>query len=194
MTVDDRYDWDEALFQLMYEGWAASLAELLKTERPIPPSIRHYLAALLEGKTKLPDQRGKKNTSLSPSEKEEIRMALFKLYSRTETVLIFADELADERGEEVIDLRRKMEKVRRDGLKKIAQKYFITENTVRQYHDARDTINWAWCHAGRNTIQTADGTILHDFLGKSEDLQQWALNAAREYLKSPELLFDPLTE
>lgn len=188
------YDWDHALTNLMLEGWTPDLVALLNSDRPVPPQVRRYLAALLDGKVKLPDRRGKKNSTLSPSDKDAIKTAFWKLYSHTETVLIFADQLADERGIEVIDLRRQMEKVRRDGLKKIAEKFAISENTARQYHDARDTINWTWCRAGRNEIQTADGTILHGFLGKSDDLQQGALSEARDYLQHPDLFFNPLTE
>lgn len=45
--------------------------------------------------------------------------------------------IADERGEEVIDIRHRMEKARRDGIKEIADKYGISENTVRTYHEAK---------------------------------------------------------
>lgn len=189
MTVDDRFDWDEALFELMYEGWTKNLSDLLKTDRPIPPGVRHYLAGLLEGEAKLPDGRGKKNTALSPADREAIRAALFELYWRTETVLVFADELADERGEEVIDLRRYIEGARREGLKKIGEKFGISANTVRQYHDAKDTAAFVQCHVGVRDMQNSEGKIIKGLFGNPDVLKAAALSRARDYLLNPELFF-----
>ncbi|MGB7194884.1 MAG: hypothetical protein WBD81_15635 [Collimonas pratensis] len=191
---DSTDDWNKALCSLLTEGWTADLVQLLKTDKPIPPTVRNYLANILDGATKLPDRRGKSNSSLSPDDKEVIRLALYTLYHNTETVLIFADQLADERGEEVIDLRQSMEKARRDGVKKLAEKYGLSENTVRTYHEAKHTINWAWCWAGKNDLQASDGTVLPGFLDAPETLQRAALYKARTYLKYPEKYFDPLME
>lgn len=182
---DSADDWTKALASLMLEGWTADLIQLLKTDKPIPPIVRNYLANILDGATKLPDRRGKGNSELSPDDKEAIRLALSELYLNTETVLIFADQIADERGEEVIDLRRNMEKLRRDGVKKLAEKFGLSENTVRTYHEAKRTISWAWCWAGKNDLQTSDGTVHPGFLDDPETLQRAGLDRARAYLNDP---------
>ncbi|MEM4987489.1 hypothetical protein V8G57_08840 [Collimonas sp. H4R21] len=181
-------EWMSALVELQLAGWATDLAALLRTDQPIPPIVRSYLAALIEGKVQPPDLRGKKNNVLSPTEKEDISTALFGLYLQTEEVLIFAEELADERGEEVIDIRHRMEKARRDGIKKIAEKYDISENTVRTYHEAKNTINWAHCFAGKNSIRASNGMITSELLGDLSELQRSALVRARGVLQYPELL------
>jgi hypothetical protein len=184
----EEHQWTSALIELQLAGWATELATLLRTDQPIPPIVRSYLAALIEGKVKPPDLRGKKNNVLSPTEKEEISTALFSLYLQTEEVLIFVEELADERGEEVINIRHRMEKARRNGIKEIAEKYGISENTVRTYHEAKKTIDWVWCVAGKNSMRTSDGTIIPELLGDPHELQRSALVRARGVLQYPELL------
>ena len=184
----EHVEWIRALSDALLDGYTSSLAEMLRKDTPVPATVRQYLAALIEGKAKLPDARGKKNTSLTPRDRESIEAGLFRLYWHTETVLVFVHELADEQGEEVIELQRRMESLRRQGVEQIASKFEISAHTVKKYHDAGETIAHARWTAGDDSPAFFESPIP---AGVRRDQ---ALDAARAYLQYPHLFLTPFIE
>ncbi|WP_050464401.1 hypothetical protein [Herbaspirillum autotrophicum] len=195
-TYEDRkseIEWMGAALHYQEGGDPDELAGLLRSDKPIPPIARAFLARIVLGDVKLSDRRGKSNSKVTRKDREQIRAGLENVYVETQTVLIFANELADEIGVEVIDIRQKMEKFRRNAVKQLADHFSISENTIRQYHDANRSINLAWCLAGKNDFEF-DGKVIPGLFGEPKQLAESALKTARGYLEHPELFFNPLTE
>ena len=194
-AMKNRADWSTANMDFIINGHAEPLAKLLETGREITPETRYILASLLRGEVKLPDMRGKKNTSLTPADKRWIEETITSLWHRTETVLMHLPTIADDQRKEPIDIRRYIESVRKDAIDKIAKKFNIKANTVRQLYKPKDLSEWGQVFAGERDLQTPNGVKI-DFgrlFGKSkESLRASALKEAREYMKHPEVFFDPL--
>ena len=193
VATDEDVTWMIAALHLHQEGQPSTLAKLILSGDPVPACVRPFLASVIKGEIKLPDKRGKANAKLPFEDVLTIRNGLFKIYSTTEKILIFADQLADERQEEVIDLRRYIEKVRRDTVKKLSERFNVPESTIRQYHEAKKTKDLTWCIAGKSDM-TVDGTPLPQFFGSEKKAQWMALESARKALADPESSFDPFTE
>lgn len=189
--------WGQASIDFVLDGHPELLARLLQTNSPIPSEVRHLLASFLRGEVKLPDMRGRKNSTLSPAEKCWIEGAVHWLWSNTEPVLLHAEAIADDQGKEPLEIRKYIQKIRKDGFKKIASKFNISVNTVRQLHKPDELSAWEQVFAGERNLQLPNGQEI-DFLklfGRADSvnsLRNKALSDAREYMKHPALWFDPL--
>jgi len=161
--------WDVAITDYMVEGSTKDLEKLLASRHPIPDRARAFLADVLRGTVRPPDLRGKKNSTLSPAERDAIQAELWSVWSRTICVLAHIDEIADEQGKEVLEIKRYIEGVRREAIERIAARYGITTNTVRQLHDARETTAWIE-HIGVFGVETAKACMRHPelFYGLTE--------------------------
>ena len=188
-------EWSEANMDFIIYGHAESMAKLLESNRPVPPETRHILASYLRGNVQLPDMRGKKNTSLTPADKRWIEGAISSLWHRTETVLMHLPTIADDQGKEPIEIKSYIESVRKDAVEKIANKFNIKVNTVRQLHKPKELSEWGQVFAGERNLQTPDGVEVDfsRFFGEStESLRARALQEARDCMRHPEIFFDPL--
>lgn len=161
--------WDVAITDYMVEGSSKDLEELLASGQPIPDRARAFLADVLRGVARPPDLRGKKNSALSPAQRDAIQAELWSVWSRTICVLEHIDEIADEQGKEVLEIKRYVEGVRREAIERIAARYGISANTVRQLHDARETTAWIG-HIGLLGVETAKACMRHPdlFFGVTE--------------------------
>ena len=188
-------EWSEANMDFVINGHAESLAKLLESDQPVPAETRHILASLLRGETRLPDMRGRKNATLTPAEKRWIEGAITTLWHSTETVLMHLPAIADDQAKEPIEIKRYIENVRNEAVEKIANKFNIKPNTVRQFHKPKELSEWGQVFAGERNLQLPNGVEV-DFcklFGKSRDsLRAYALSAARDYMRHPEIFFDPL--
>lgn len=187
--ISDLVEWMGAFNDIVIDGYTGSIAAMLRKDTPVPVEVRWYLAALIEGKAALPDTRGKKNTALTPSDRESVEKALFRIYWGTETVLVFVHELADEQGVEVIDLQRQMERFRRDGIGQIASKFDLSEHTVKKYHDAGETI----AHARHSAGDDSSPVYFRSHIDRRVRSER-GLAHARAYLKHPHLFLTPFAE
>ena len=188
-------DWSIANMDFILYGHTESLAKLLESNRPVPPETRYLIASYLRGSVQLPDMRGKKNSTLTPSDKRWIEEAITSLWHRTETVLMHLPAIADDQRKEPIEIKRYIESVRKEAVEKIAKKFGIKVNTVRQLHKPKELSEWGQVFAGERNLQTPDGIEIDfsKFFGKStESLRASALREARDYMKDPEVFFDPL--
>ena len=189
--------WGQANIDLVIDGYPESLAKLLETDSPVPDETRWILASLLRGETKLPDMRGRKNSTLPPAEKRWIEEAIHQLWSNTEPVLLHLETIADDQGKEPLDIQKYIQKIRKEGFEKIASKFNISVHTVRQFCKPAEMAAWEQVFAGERNLQFPNGQEV-DFVklfgrGKSaNDLRDSALTEARTYMKHPELWFDPL--
>ena len=190
-TTEDVIDWAEAFLHYEYDGYAGTVANLLKSDRPIPVEARHWLANVVTGEMKMGGQRGKSNSKLTFEEIKEFRDKLFKVWMNTEFVLIFIEDLADELGLEVIDLKQKMEKLRRDALRWAAQKYDVSENTIRSHIHIWKSISLAHAFAGRE--HKLDLEIL-PFGGDPFTAKNLILGHVRKLLAEPEISFERFSE
>ena len=80
-------------------------------------------------------------------------------------------------------------------LEKIAKKFNIEVNTVRQLHKPKELSEWGQVFAGERNLQTPDGVEVDfsRFFGEStESLRARALQEARDCMRHPEIFFDPL--
>lgn len=162
--IYDEIDWAKAILDFQFRGYPGTLVRLMESSSPIPAIARPWLSKIISGEIKMPDQRGKSNQKLSFEEIDNFREKLFKLYVNTEYVLIFIDELADELGIEIIDLKQRMDKLRRDALKRTASHYGISEGTVRNHIYVDETKAFAHGWAGKgdkfgNEINPLDGSV-----------------------------------
>lgn len=195
--VKNESKWGQANIDFFLDGHPESLAKLLETNSPVPAETRYMLASFLRGDMKLPDMRGRKNSTLTPADKQWIEGALHSLWSCTEPVLLHLETIADDQKKEPAEIRRYIEKVRKDGIKKIASKYNISAHTIRQMHPPTQMAEWAQVFAGERNLQFPNGREI-EFVklfcpGETvNDLRYGALTEAREYMKHPELWFDPL--
>lgn len=188
-------DWSTATMDFILDGHTESLAKLLESNRPVPPETRYLLASYLRGSVQFPDMRGKKNSTLTPSDKRWIEEAITSLWHRTETVLMHLPAIADDQRKEPIEIKRYIESVRKEAVEKIAKKFGIKVNTVRQLHKPKELSEWGQVFAGERNLQTPDGIEIDfsKFFGKStQSLRASALREARDYMKHPEVFFDPL--
>ena len=188
-------DWSTANMDFIIDGYAESLAKLLETNQPVPPETRYILASYLRGSVQLPDMRGKKNTTLTPADKRWIEEAITSLWHRTETVLMHLPAIAEEQKKEPIEISRYIESVRKEAVEKIAKKFAIKANTVRQLHKLKELSEWGQVFAGERNLQTPDGIEVDfsKFFGESNlSLRARALQEARDYMRHPEVFFDPL--
>lgn len=152
--------WGAAITDYLVEGSTKDLEELLASNRVIPGRARAFLADVLRGVARPPDLRGKKNSALSPAQRDAIQAELWSVWSRTICVLAHVDEIADEHGKEVIEIKRFIEGVRREAIERIAARYGISVNTVRQLHDARETTAWIE-HIGGFGVEAAKACMSH---------------------------------
>lgn len=190
--------WGQAHTDLICHGYLETMAKLLESEENVPLATRHLLAAYLRGNIKNPDMRGKKNSTISPSDKEWIEDAIKFIYGNTEKVLLHIQAISDEQGKEPKDIRNYIELIRRNGIEKIANKFKLSIHSVRKMYSLDDIQKWAQCFAGDRNIQLQDGQEVsaETFLfggKKTHDVMRWeALRDARMYMKHPEIFFDPL--
>lgn len=187
--------WSEANMDFIIDGHAESLAKLLMTEQPVPEDSRRILASLLRGEVRLPDMRGRKNSTLTPTEKRWIEGAITTLWHSTETVLMHLPAIADDQGKEPIEIKRYIENIRKEAIEKIANKFNIKPNTVRQLHNPKELSAWGQVFAGERNLQLPNGVEI-DFsklFGRPrESIRAGALEKARACMKHPEIFFDPL--
>jgi len=161
--------WSEAITNFLLDGAVKDLSVLLTSSRPIPQFARRFLSEVLEGAIELPDRRGKNNRALTPRERAEAISQLWALWSRTLCVLAHSDQIADELGKEVIEIKRYLEQVRREGIERIAARYGVSPHTVRQLHDARETAGWV-THFGVGSLDQARALMKYPdlFFGLTE--------------------------
>ena len=183
--------WSDAETDLIIHGYNESLAKLLDGKAKIPKSTRFLLASLLRGEVRLPDMRGRKNSTLAPKDKEWIEGAIRTVWRDTENVLLNLDIIANEQGKEPIEIKRYIEKVRKECIEKIAKKFEVAPNTIRQFHKFRDLSDWAKFFAGEYNLQLPNGAEI-DYSDCSVARKAWALSDARISMKHPEIFFDPL--
>ena len=190
--------WGQAHTDLICHGYMETMAKLLESEENVPLETRHLLAAYLRGNVKIPDMRGRKNATISPSDKEWIEDAIKFIYGNTEKVLLHIHTISDEQGEEPKDIRNYIETIRRNGIEKIAIKFKLSTNRIRKMYSLDEIQKWAQCFAGDRDLQLPDGQEVsaETFLfggKKTYDVMRWeALRDARLYMKHPEIFFDPL--
>ena len=113
--------WSEANSDLIFHGHTETIAKLLESKEKIPEDTRHLLAAYLRGEIRTPDMRGKKNSTLTPSEKEWIHDAIKFLYSRTEIILLHTETIAEDQANEPNDIRKQIESIRRANALDVAE-------------------------------------------------------------------------
>lgn len=188
-------EWSEALTDLLLDGQHEAVAKLLESDKPMPPMARQSLAAFLRGETRIPDMRGRKNSKLTPKDKRWIEESLQSLWQKTESVLMHLDQIAEENQKEPIEIKRDIEKVRKIGIGKIASKYDVSENTIRQLIGVELFAQWAQVFAGQRDLVAPNGKHIEAsvFLGSGiEDMQARSLRDARVYMRAPDVFFDPL--
>ncbi len=192
--IDSELGWMRANTDFIVDGHIESMAEMLETSIPIPPETRQLLASYLRGKTKLPDMRGRKNSALSPTDKEWIEGAIHWLWTTTEPVLLHAEAIADDQGKEPLEIRKYIQEIRKTGFEKIAFKFNMKVNTVRQMCKPEELSKWEQVAAGERTLQFPNGEEFELFGdGRSvNEIRHRALTSARTYMKHPDLFFDPL--
>lgn len=188
--------WHDAESHLIIDGEIDSMAELLEKNSPIPASTRHLLAAFLRGKIKLPDMRGRKNSKINPTDKRWIRQAITSIWQDTGVVLIHIETIAEDQGKEPIEIKKYIEKKRKCAIESISKKFNIPVNTLRQLFSLEEISAWGQVFAGERDLQLQNGkeaSFVQLFgRGKThEELQKNALLEAREYMKHPEVFFDP---
>lgn len=187
----DAIDWAKAVLDFQFRGYSGTLAKLLKSDSPIPDIAREWLSKIISGEIKMPDQRGKSNLKLSYEDIDQFRERLFKLYLNTEYVMIFIDELADELGEEVIDLKQRMDSLRRNALKRTSGEYSISENAVRNHIHVDDTkaLARAWAGEGGRL-----GGEVPPLTGNAAAAKKAILAQVRELLAGPDSDWERIPE
>ncbi|WP_186071172.1 hypothetical protein [Burkholderia gladioli] len=185
--------WAEAALYFEKRGESGPLAELMRSNVPVSDVVRPLLAKIITGELKLPDQRGRSNSTLNWKAKKQIADGLGKVYRNSEIVLCFADELADELRRETIDIRRDMEAVRRAALKAIESRYDLTESGVRKIANLSVSIAFGRAISGIDPKEFED-TWLMEFAELSAVHRDSTASFARSIYESRGDFFDPLAE
>lgn len=183
--------WASAFLHYQFEGEPDDLAELLTGTGPIPMEARAWLAQIVKGELKLGSRRGKDNSTLSWPARKQIRDGLSKVYRNSEIVLCFIDELADAEAVEPIDIRRKMEKVRRDAIRALETRYDISESGIRKIAEIGKSIDFGKMLCG---IEADGWGHFYDAFAKhGHERREKLLAFATRILKTDGDHFDPLT-
>jgi hypothetical protein len=189
--------WHDAEANLIMDGEKDLLIDLLEKKIPIPESTRFVLAEYLRGNIKPPDMRGRKNSKINPADKRWIRQAITSIWQNTEVVLMNIEEIAGDHKKEPIEIRKYIEKIRRDALEAMSKELDIPINTLRQLFSLEEISSWGQVFAGERDLQLPNGKEVSfaELFGRGKtrtELQQSALQEAREYMRHPEVFFDPL--
>lgn len=183
--------WDAALNDLIFEGSPDDLATMIEEHETIPFMVRYMLAGYLKGEVRTAKRQGKNNSALLPRERREVETALHALYSATEGILVHSEQLASERRMEEIEIRRVVESVRSRCIASIAEKYSVSESTIRQACKVKDISAWTQVWAGDRDLLFA-GRVF-DTSAVTGFMREQMLIKARQILDAPEA-FDPFSE
>lgn len=156
--------WAKAVVLYEEEGEADDLVALLRSDVPMPAHARDWLAKIITGETKRASRRGKANATLSWAARKQIAFGLKKVYQNSEIVLAFIEEIADFEGVEEIEVRQRMDKVRREA-----------RETLKNRYDMSDGQLWKMVNISEATAQGRifSGTNPNEWAG------QWCEDAAR---------------
>lgn len=181
-----------AITNAQLNGYVKDMADLLRSGAPISPIAGNFIASLLEGKTRLPDQRGKANSDLSPADAEKLDGWLYEMHTYAAQALALVETLADELAVEPFQIRSKINQRKQETTRKLAEHFGLSENTVRQRMSARDVGAWAEVMIGDRQLQTPNGHTF-DFHPSQEDQEnsrRVALMITKRWLNNPDLFPD----
>ncbi|MGD1325730.1 hypothetical protein ACNHE5_12560 [Pandoraea pnomenusa] len=132
VDADSDIRWARAVLLYQEDGENGELVDLLNGATPVTENARAWLAGIVSGDIKRGEQRGRSNAKLSWLARRQITDGLAKVYRNTGLVMAFGDEIADREAVEPIEVRQKMEKIRRQALAALITRYDMSESGIRK--------------------------------------------------------------
>ena len=184
--------WAKAFFLYEMEGEMDDLVSLLRSDAPMPIEAREWLAKVVTGETKRASRRGKGNTTLSWAARKQILFGLKKVYQNSEIVLAFIEEIADQEAIEEIEVRQRVDKVRRDARELLKTRYDMSEGMLWKLVDISDGTVLGRIMSGTNPDEWAgqwcEG-MARSYADRVDEMREFALQAFRNGGDA----FNPLT-
>lgn len=186
----DHQDWATAFEHLIEHRYADTLASLVESTESTPPLARKLLAQHLKGEIQLGSGVGKFNSKVSPPVRDEVRVRLDFLSRNVALAEQVLSEIADELGDEPIDVQARLHGYKKRGVKRLAEHFGLSASTVGQQVKASQYARWEKFFHGRAPLM---------FHGKKftcrypESLEE-TLALVRNFFKYPEIYFDPLSD
>ena len=125
-------DWLTAEELFCVHGEPAELAKLLRSDKPIPPRQRNFLAALVMGAVKPPSKRGRANARLTRLQREDIYVVLEGL--RREHRRAIRDAKSPESNREIGDVKSQNAAQVELVATYLAKKYGVATSTILKTH------------------------------------------------------------
>lgn len=136
--VQENWRWVWGLYAFDH-GEPKRLANLIRCGDVIPPELRPAIADAIAGKRKV-KAKGRDKLALSIDDRMELALRVsvaMGMSKGNETYGLgregrWIDELADARGTEVIQEKRKMQAYRREGIMRVADRFGISADTLKK--------------------------------------------------------------
>lgn len=184
-------EWAQAVALFTERGEPGQLVELLRSDKPVPVSARQFIARIFAGELVPPDQRGRGNAKIHWKARKQIEEGLGHVYQNSEIVLCFINELADRLRVEPIDIRQRMEKARRDAIAKLANRYDVSQSSVRKMAPITNASELGRVLSGTDSTEWR-GHLWEGLAKMAEESSDHMLEIAERVMRDPEGILDPL--